>query len=69
MNDERAVELGGLVFDSCEEMRIYPNMEGSITIQQYNHEHGDQLIMVVPAIYVERVVNALRKAKRDLKDV
>jgi len=44
-------------------------MEGSITIQQYNHEHGYQLIMVVPAIYVERVVNALRKAKRDLKDV
>lgn len=67
MINESIINDDGLVFDSCDALRIFPNNGGSITIQQYDHTHGEELYFTVPTHYVELVVNALRKAKRDIE--
>jgi hypothetical protein len=58
-----------LVFDSCDALRIFPNNGGSITLEQYSHTHGEEVIFTIPTCYVELVVKALRKTKRDIESV
>lgn len=55
-----------LVFDSCDALRIFPNEGGTISLQQHEVRYGEDTLVTIPTHYVELVVKALRKAKREI---
>lgn len=54
-----------IVFPTTEQVEIFANDRGDITIKQDNAMGDAPSLIAIPLIHVTAVINALRKAKKD----
>ena len=64
MNTTSVITEEGNVFESCQALQVYPNECGDIVLRQKGYPEED-VFVIIPIFYVEKVVMAIRAAKRD----
>ena len=54
-----------IVFQTIEQVEIFANLRGEITIKQDDAMGGDPALVSIPIAYVSAVIKAIRAAKKD----
>ena len=64
MNTTSVITEEENVFESCQALQVYPNECGDIVLRQKTYPEDD-VFVVIPVFYVEKVITAIRAAKKD----
>jgi hypothetical protein len=56
------------VFDTCQALQVYPNPNGDIVLRQAGWPDEDTYV-IIPIYHVEKVIKAIRQAKKDSIDL